>query len=268
MNVNRQLANGDDNDADTLIDETNETFSNVATATSAVTEPAFPEVVNAAAAPSPHRGAGGKYQTLPHGGNDDFGLGGNPAQRASGGELLARQLYCLMFVLVGDPTAAGGETIPNFPYPDGFTNDPAVRGRYAAERLAQWAVNVVDARDSDAICTRLRYDPFPLDGFDLTAAAANVVWGAERAEVEISETLAFHDKRLRRSLHTPSDTSGSGDEEGSVVPRRPTAIWISFVSPKDRRSSNFVRCGRLPVFRVPSRVFERAFRKSYTTEGT
>lgn len=44
---------------------------------------------------------------------------------------------------------------------------------------AQWAVNVVDFRDTDSVCTHLN-----IDGFD--------VWGCERPELLITETFAFH----------------------------------------------------------------------------
>ncbi len=52
--------------------------------------------------------------------------------------------------------------------------------------------------------TRLRYDPNPFDtnGFDLTTAATNVVWGMERRELELTETISFHDRRVKRNLHT------------------------------------------------------------------
>ncbi|MEO1527889.1 MAG: hypothetical protein AAFX06_20855 [Planctomycetota bacterium] len=124
---------------------------------------------------------------------------------ADGAELLARHLYCLMFALiVEDPTAS--PLVPDFPYPTGlsddFTMDPAIRDRYVAQRIAQWAVNVVDYRDVDSKCTRLRYDPNPFDstGFDLETAARNTVWGMERPELQLTETLAVHDKRQKRDL--------------------------------------------------------------------
>ncbi|MEM9828664.1 MAG: hypothetical protein AAF958_18905, partial [Planctomycetota bacterium] len=82
------------------------------------------------------------------------------------------------------------------------------RNRYAARRIAQWAVNAVDIRDTDAICTRLRYDWDLLGGFDLSVAAGNVVWGMEAPEAEITETFAAHDKRLRRELVTTPTAAG------------------------------------------------------------
>lgn len=126
-------------------------------------------------------------------------------------ELLARHLYCLMYALVVQNNTgayATTERIPNFPYPAGMTTDSAdieFRNRYAARRIAQWAVNAVDFRDSNVAMTRLRYDPDPVGGFNPAVACNHVVWGYEHPELAITETLAFHDKRLKRNLQKEMD---------------------------------------------------------------
>ena len=133
----------------------------------------------------------------------DFDGDGEADQIASGSELLARNLYCLMFALVAADIDASGELVPNYPYPGQLSAAAVpVKNRYVARQLAQWAANAVDYRDTDSSFTRLRYDPNPFDGngFNLTAAANNVVWGVERPEVQITETFAMHDKRLKRNL--------------------------------------------------------------------
>ncbi len=99
-----------------------------------------------------------------------------------------------------------------------FARQILARHLYVAARLlnvgttpkevAQWAINVVDFRDPDAIMTPFEFDPTPLDGWDvdgvvngylgMTSAddvADNIVWGCERPELLISEVLAFHDRR-------------------------------------------------------------------------
>ncbi len=48
-----------------------------------------------------------------------------------------------------------------------------------SKAAAQWAVNVVDFRDADSVCTHLQ-----IDGYN--------VWGCERPELLITETFAFH----------------------------------------------------------------------------
>jgi len=115
--------------------------------------------------------------------------------------------------------------------------------KYSCRQMAQWAVNCVDFRDSDACMTPFEYDENPWDGWncvdsgsgnvipidsdpgtnenksdyvdwlsmgtngqkvvnqaaagDLNAldATRNIVWGAERPELLITETIAWHDRR-------------------------------------------------------------------------
>ena len=218
MNLNRQVGNGladtgaafqapvtaSDGSTIVLTDELIERYAggNVPVINREAAEPAYPIPVGAG---NPNA----NYEPISAdatGPDKDFTAASD--RPADGQELLARHLYCLMFFMVGN-TSGTGDLIPNFPYPEGL--DPTFRDRYAMRRLAQWAVNAVDMRDTDAACTRLRYDPDLRDGFDLTIAAQNVVWGMERPEVEISETLAFHDKRLRAGLVT---AAGSTDADG------------------------------------------------------
>ena len=72
-----------------------------------------------------------------------------------------------------------------------------------AKAMAQWAVNVVDFRDPDSIYTRFVYDPTPFDaagwnpttdagGNRLPASQISAVWGTERPELLLTETLAVH----------------------------------------------------------------------------
>ena len=82
----------------------------------------------------------------------------------------ARQLYCLAMFLRN---------------PDAVQPDEA-------KLLAQWAINVVEFRDPDVIMTKFDYDDDPYDGWDVTG---DYVWGCERPELLITETLAWHDRR-------------------------------------------------------------------------
>ena len=65
--------------------------------------------------------------------------------------------------------------------------------------LAQWAVNVVDFLDSDAIMTPFRYT----DAFG-TLGTGGVVWGCEQPDLMVTETLAFHDRRTADTKADPS----------------------------------------------------------------
>ncbi|MEO1618692.1 MAG: hypothetical protein AAFV88_22775 [Planctomycetota bacterium] len=243
LNLNRPLGNGSDDDSDMVVDETQETATrlvggNVANDRSALEGNAFPQLGTAyptATSVAPSYGPtsiGPVVSTtlIPNvtervpdfdGFDTDgdglldagtlFNVGGGTTEFqkiADGDELLARHLYCLMFALIED--RVGAELVPNFPYPDGVeTLGDAERNSYVAKRIAQWAANAVDYRDPNAKRTRLRYDPNPFDGFDLNVAARHTVWGMERPELEISEAIAFHDKRTRRNM-TPELGTDAG----------------------------------------------------------
>lgn len=107
-------------------------------------------------------------------------------------QLLARHLYVLAYALV-EPFHAGG----------GNLSQP---NKIKARQLAQWAINAVDFRDPDNIMTAFEYDENPFDGWDVDGdirststdnshAQRAVVWGMERPDLLITETLAWHDRR-------------------------------------------------------------------------
>lgn len=62
------------------------------------------------------------------------------------------------------------------------------------EMLAQFAVNTVDFRDADSIMTRFDYDPAFAPG-STTWTPTKTVWGCEKPQLMITETLAWHDRR-------------------------------------------------------------------------
>jgi hypothetical protein len=102
---------------------------------------------------------------------------------SQGRQLYARQLYCLMLLLVDEgyaelpdaPSLGGdnvnlewfleilGERNGNSP-PTAPDIELAVR-KLTARRIAQWAINSVDFRDADAIMTPFEYDENPWDGW-------------------------------------------------------------------------------------------------------
>ncbi|XZE21625.1 hypothetical protein SH449x_001529 [Pirellulaceae bacterium SH449] len=136
-------------------------------------------------------------------------------------QILARHLYCLAQLIVPlQHNFPGMEDVP-------FGNNARFlrRAQMRAKAIAQWAVNVVDFRDSDSVMTRFEYDIFPF-GLGVANAAKDpliaprpaywapdhvgdavngipnknycgVVWGMELPELLLSETLAFHDKKVR-----------------------------------------------------------------------
>jgi len=114
-------------------------------------------------------------------------------------QLLARQLYARhLYVLAYDV----------------YINDLSVpMTDTIANELAQWAVNVVDFRDPDAIMTPFEYDYDPFndnggnastwdvdgdvstDDGDPTGTFRRVVWGMERPELLITEVLNWTDQQ-------------------------------------------------------------------------
>lgn len=119
-------------------------------------------------------------------------------------QLLARHLYCLMMALNGN-----GYNPPNV---------NAARDQASTARMfAQWAINIVDFRDTDGIITGFEYDTNPWNGWtvdgDLTSTndpERGVVWGCEAPELLLSEAMAFHDRRVK---DTRFDTTGKERNE-------------------------------------------------------
>jgi hypothetical protein len=122
------------------------------------------------------------------------------ANQALARQIYARHLYCLMMLMV-DPQFAG-------PVRQSNPLTPVQRRELTARRIAQWAVNVVDFRDADAIMTPFEYDvdPFNVNGWDIQIDAdpttvepgdRRIVWGCEYPDLILTETLAFHDRRVR-----------------------------------------------------------------------
>ncbi len=127
----------------------------------------------------------------------------------SGRQLYARHLYVLMMALTN-----------TYNFPVEAATPATDQALYRARRIAQWAVNVVDYRDSDSIMTRFVYDPTPFDptGWDApdsTATPANndrVVWGCEQPDLLLTEGLALHDVRLRDTEQDDNSTLTGNDK--------------------------------------------------------
>ena len=169
--------------------------------------------------------------------NDDA-LSGNGFSR----QIYARHLYCLMIVLTdnGYLHPLKSDEIANL----GGVNINAVRRELTARRLAQWAINIVDFRDPDAIMSSFEYDVNPFNGWDVDGNPASndandgvdndgdgivdyddvngngmydgdppdeadeqdrrIVWGCEYPELLLTESFATHDRRL---ADTPDDSN-------------------------------------------------------------
>jgi hypothetical protein len=123
-------------------------------------------------------------------------------------QLFARHLYVLAMMLKSSEIDFDNNT---------GNNTPAETAR----GLAQWAINVVDFRDADSIMSPFEYDANPFNGWgvdgNITTTSGEtdrqVVWGCERPELLITETLAFHDDR------TQPDAGSDGNDDQRLQPR-------------------------------------------------
>lgn len=154
-------------------------------------------------------------------------------------QLLARHLYVLALTT----------TAPADYDPGGANATAAQKDHQAlARRLAQWAVNIVDFRDADNIMTSFEYDLNPFDGWNVNGDATKpidgdfrtaedhdpdgslnvnaqgipqgadsgdetIVWGLERPELVMTETLAWHDRRTDDSGQADSYPTEDGPDQ-------------------------------------------------------
>jgi len=133
----------------------------------------------------------------------------------------AKHLYCLLMALA----KKNGVVTP--------PSTQVVITPIQAEQLAQWVVNIIDFRDGDSVMTPFDYDEnFNADPTSWTPAKR--VWGCERPEILITETLAWHDRRtddLDQSKKVvealPADADNDFDQQ-----RRPRgAFFVELYSP-------------------------------------
>lgn len=137
-------------------------------------------------------------------------------------QVYARQLYTLMLTLFDKYQNQNLATMS-------LSADPVVQAAYQEAvrfriAVAQWAVNVVDFRDADSICTPFEFDIDPFNGWDADGdllterfdPANNVVyeyrvWGLERPDVLLTETRADHQHRT-----SPTVAGGPTYRQGHV----------------------------------------------------
>lgn len=164
-------------------------------------------------------------------------------------QIMARHLYCLMMLLrdQNQQLDTDGDGMPNTP-------------QETARMIAQWAVNAVDFRDADAICTGFEYDENPWNGWDVDGRldttfdrvdamgqpSGGVVWGVERPELLITEAIAGHDRQTEDLTNeTPdmgemaADVAGGDDDfDQRLVPRG--SLFIELYNPWfDRGNNNY-----------------------------
>jgi hypothetical protein len=224
LNINRPFGNGLDDNNNGVVDEPGEDL--VSTPRQVWRNSNDNAVI---APPVDQRFTSAPFQPLDA--NDDGVIDDTDAMMQR--QLLARHLYTLALTLTA-PT--------NF----GATTPPSAADQALCRRLAQWAINIVDFRDADNIMTHFEYDLNPFDGWNVngdpnqpidgdlrtfddhlggdgqssptrpnTLVDDTYVWGAERPELVMTETISWHDRRTQDSIsedpYPPSDVAGPTD---------------------------------------------------------
>lgn len=147
-------------------------------------------------------------------------------------QLMARDLYVLMYTMCfGHDETSGMPLNP--------TGNSSLGGqlldltdgsedRILMRRMAQFAVNVVDSLDRDSIFTKFEYDINLSNGWnvdddpftDSGESDREVVWGVERLDLTISETLLVRAGALTNDENRTQWTDDEGDFYFSYVELR------------------------------------------------
>lgn len=176
------------------------------------------------------------------------------------GDLLARQIFARrLYVLIllatqlvdrdgngvvngGDWFDYNGDTVVDVTSAVIADNDLKLFRR----DIAQWVANVVDFRDPDSICSGFEFDLDPWDGWGVDGNLATVeppgpglgaddrivVWGAERPELLLTETMIFHDRRTEDLDTDPSGrdiAGGDNDRDSLLVPN--ASMFVELFNP-------------------------------------
>ncbi|HUP79372.1 MAG TPA: hypothetical protein VM260_12550, partial [Pirellula sp.] len=180
--------------------------------------------------------------------NGDGAIDANdvPFGRKYSRQIYSRHLYCLM-MLLKDKNPAFVDAALNPPDPN---NSDQIR--MTARNIAQWAVNIVDFRDADAIMTPFEYDSNPFNGWSIdgvlgssddSTAERGLVWGAEAPDLLISEALATHDKRAKDTAidamkHKRGDKKPDDDEDLDQFRIPEGSLFVELYCPRARQGNN------------------------------
>jgi hypothetical protein len=203
MDINRPIGNGRDDNSNAVVDEAYGVL-NLAN----MNESLGPEYARIGAA-----GSTTPAMAIDH--NNDGVINNDPDAYLARSHL-ARHLYVLLMLLRDkNPTETAAEAEAN------------------AQILAQWAVNAVDFRDADSIMTAFKYDWNPFNGWDESGPEGRIVWGCERPELLITETLAFHDRRTEdldtdKRIADPEETPPN-DFDQRLLPRG--SLFVELYNP-------------------------------------
>lgn len=218
FDINRWLGDGIDNDGDGVVDDVSDGIAAV--------ERAFTgDDFNGDGNPDDNNGDSKRdvpNMSLPR----TFGNvranhtnGFSMADGYSARQAYARHLFCLaMLLLPDDPTAAGQKFQPLFAY-DPDANNPANARKLIIRRLAQWAINCVDFRDSDTALTPFEYDENPwngwsVDGYIGLGPGPDGAWG-----------VAGVDDNMNGVIDERAEAGGGDDAVDDAVSTERGLVW-------------------------------------------
>jgi hypothetical protein len=217
LNINRPLGNGRDDNGNGVVDEPGEDSATAAHIWDTTAAPAARTAGFIANFP----GMAPAFEVTDS--SDPRNPVYDSAQPVDHRQLMARHLYVTALAMGAEADYDG-------------TRDA---DKELARRIAQWAINVVDFRDADNIMTPFEYDLNPFNGWQVDGAigksgpdgligtdddttadsaddAANhrgLVWGAERPELLITETIAWHD---RNTTDEADEDPNDGEQPATI----------------------------------------------------
>ena len=151
-------------------------------------------------------------------------------------QLFARQLYVLTLLVTelvdrdGNGVVTDDADFPGFNDESGNPiTDPRLARFEYRKMIAQWAINVADFRDPDSIMSPFEIDLNPFDGWDvdgdlttneitmgtLAADERIVLWGTERPELLITESINGHDRRTEDLMDNDGMGFGETVDDGN-----------------------------------------------------
>jgi hypothetical protein len=217
MDINRPFGNGRDDNNNGLVDEPGGISSNKPSAPDSGTETvsASGAILNVANWNSSLNPA-------------DPLMSANLPIGVKARQLMARQLYALMMLFAD-------QGFTNWTIEPGIAPGSPLAQQLTARRIAQWAINAVSFRDATSIMTPFEYhwdiyqstylgwtvngDPGDVNNQKSTNGNIGLVWACKPPDAVLTETLAFHDKRIadtnwdtgnnKMTTDTPPDAGGA-----------------------------------------------------------
>lgn len=228
IDLNRPFGNGIDDNGNGVIDEHHWQILATDAQNLAVNESWGNEVIwkNVLGAYFDHDNDGVVRSAAPPGGTPD-------TNAFLARQQMAKDLFVLMLTLK-DPS----HQIDFDRNPGNNSPEETIRG------IAQWCINVVDFRDADSIMTPFEYDVRPFNGWNVDGVIGSgddgsgerrLVWGCERPELLISETIAWHARRTedldvaRKVDDGDPKTKDDDDYDQRLLPRG--AFFVELYNP-------------------------------------